>query len=351
MKLYADEPWMVFVFDNFGQDSIRRHSGKGHAALLKPAFVSGIDLVTVAVAFENFRCAVNLRHAATARKHRFISAEPHGAAKITARGALLEFVAFQPFGHQTDNGLTRCTELSRVRLLDTAQISCGFNDRHLHSETNTKIGHVTFTREPRRLDLSFRAALTEPTRHQYAVDVLKERCRVFILEYFRLDPVEIDLHLVGNAAMRKRLDQRFVSVFHARVFPDDGDGDVAFRIAHTLVDQTPPLKVRRLAWLDPKRGQDFGIESLGGIRFRHRIDVVDVSCFDDGAFAYITKKRELTSVAFRNWAVGTAKQNIRLDTDRAQFFHRVLRRLGLELPSAWNERHQSEMDVERVPAR
>ena len=60
----------------------------------------------------------------------------------------------------------------------------------------------------------------------------------------RLDPVEIDLDLVGDAAVRQRLDQRFVGVLHAGVFADDGDGDVAFRIADALVDQRASARDR-----------------------------------------------------------------------------------------------------------
>ena len=45
-----------------------------------------------------------------------------------------------------------------------------------------------------------------------------------------LDPVELDLHAVGHAAMRQRLDQRFVGVLEAGIFADDGDRHLAFRI-------------------------------------------------------------------------------------------------------------------------
>src|SRR6185295_16823141 len=67
-------------------------------------------------------------------------------------------------------------------------------------------------RELRRADLAFGAALAEAAGHQDAVDVLEERRRVLVFEHLALDPVEVDLHLVGDAAMRQRLDQRFVGV-------------------------------------------------------------------------------------------------------------------------------------------
>ena len=78
----------------------------------------------------------------------------------------------------------------------------------------------------------------------------------------RLDPVEIDLDLVGDAAVRERLDQRFVGVLHAGVLADDGDGDVAFRIADALVDQPPAREIGRRAGIDAEGGEHFGCRAL-----------------------------------------------------------------------------------------
>ena len=142
----------------------------------------------------------------------------------------------QPFGHQADHRLRRRAELGRVGVLDAAQIARRLDHRHLHAEADAEIRHVALARELRRADLALGAALAEAAGHQDAVDVLEERRRVLVLEDLALDPVEIDLHLVGDAAMRQRLDQRLVGVLHAGVLADDGDGDLAFRIADALVD-------------------------------------------------------------------------------------------------------------------
>ena len=147
-------------------------------------------------------------------------------------------------------GSLRRAELGRVGLLDAAQIARGFHHRHLHAEADAEIRHIALARELRRLDLALGAALAEAAGHQDAVDVLEEGRRVLVLEHLGLDPVEIDLHLVGDAAMRQRLDQRFIGVLHAGVFADDGDGDVAFRIADALVDGAPARKLGRRARLD-----------------------------------------------------------------------------------------------------
>jgi hypothetical protein len=55
-----------------------------HAVLFEAALVGGVDFVAMAVAFGNFRAAVDPRDAAAARQRRVISAKPHGAAEIAA---------------------------------------------------------------------------------------------------------------------------------------------------------------------------------------------------------------------------------------------------------------------------
>ena len=94
---------------------------EAHAVLLEPVLVGGVDLVAVAVAFGDFRRAVDLRDAAAALERRRIGAEPHGAAEIAVGGALLQLVALEPFGHQADHRLRGRAELGRVGLVDAGR--------------------------------------------------------------------------------------------------------------------------------------------------------------------------------------------------------------------------------------
>src|SRR5499427_3665363 len=350
MELDANEPGMIVILDNFRQDPVGRHARKTHAPLLEAAFVCRVDFVAVAVALGDFSRAINLRHSAYAGQDRIISAKPHGAAEVAARAALLQLIAFEPFGHQSDHRLGRLAELRGIGVFDAAQIARGFHNRHLHAKADPEIRHVPFARELCCLDLSLGAALTESARNENAVDVLEERRRVFVLEHFGLDPVEIDLHLVGDAAVRQRLDQRFVGILHAGVFADNGNRDVTLGVTDALVDEAPTIEIGGLTRFDSESGQNFCIQSLSRIGLRYGVDVVDVASLNHRAFANITEQRELAPLAFRDRPVGAAQENIRLDADRAQFLHRVLGGLGLEFSGAGDERHQSEMDVQRMPA-
>src|SRR6202035_5558892 len=207
------------------------HGAEAYAVLLEPAPIGGVDLVAVAVAFGNVDAAIDAGGLPAALEHRRIGAEPHGAAEIAVAAAPVQLVAFHPFGHQPDHGLGGGAELRRIGLADAAQIARRLHHRHLHAEADAEIGHVPLARELRRLDLAFGAALAEAARHQDAVHMLEERGGILALEHLALDPVEIDLDLVGDAAVRQRLDQRLIGVLHPGILADHRDGDVAFRVA------------------------------------------------------------------------------------------------------------------------
>ena len=120
--------------------------------------------------------------------------------------ALFQHVALQPLRHQTDDRLVGRTEFARRGLVDAGQRTRRLDARHLHAETDAEIGHLAFTRELGRKYLAFRSALAEATGHQDAVDLFQPGRRVFLFEDFAFDPVELDAHTVGHAAMRQRLD-------------------------------------------------------------------------------------------------------------------------------------------------
>ena len=196
-------------------------------------------------------------------------------------------------------------------------------------KADAEIRHVALARELRRADLAFGAALAEAAGHQDAVDVFEERRGVFVFEHLALDPVEIDLDLVGDAAVAQRLDQRLVGVLHAGVLANDGDGDRAFGVAHALIDDVPTLQRRGNPGLDAERRQHLVVEAGGVIRLRHRVDVVDVARFDHGALAHVAEQRKLGALAGGDRPVGAAQQDVGLDADRAQFLDRMLGRFCL----------------------
>src|SRR3984957_6685148 len=304
------------------------------------------------VAFRDFGGpAIDRRDPAAAPQARGIGAKPHRSAEVAALRSLFEFVAAQPFGHQAHDRFCRRAEFGGIGFRNADKIAGSLDHGHLHAETDAEIWHVALARELGRANFSFGTALAEAARNQDAVDVLEERRRVFIFEDLTFDPVEVDLHFVGDAAMRQRFDQRLVGILHAGVFADDGNGHLTFRIPDPLVDDVPALQARRNLGGDTERRQYLIVEGGGMIGLRHGVDVIDVARLDHGGLTHIAEQAELAALFLWNRAIGTAEQDIRLDADRTQLLDRMLGRFGLQLAGAWNERQQRQMDIDRMVTR
>ena len=71
---------------------------------------------------------------------------------------------------------------------------------------------------------------------------------------------------------------------------------------------------------------------------------------DDRLLVDVAEERDLPLDVLVEVAVGPAEQDVGLDADRAQVADAVLRRLGLQLAGGADERHERQVDVERVLA-
>ena len=96
--------------------------------------------------------------------------------------------------------------------------------------------------------------------------------------------------------------------------------------------------------------QDDAIEPFSAEHQRHLVDARDVLGGDDRLLVHVAEQRDLPLDVLVEEAVGAAEQDVGLDADRPQVAHAVLRRLGLQLAGGADERHQRQVDVERVLA-
>ena len=96
--------------------------------------------------------------------------------------------------------------------------------------------------------------------------------------------------------------------------------------------------------------QDDAVDAFLAEHDRHLVDARDVLGGDHGLFVDVAEERDLALDVGRQEAIGAAEQQVGLDADRAQVADAVLRRLGLQLAGGADERHQRQVDVERVLA-
>ena len=80
------------------------------------------------------------------------------------------------------------------------------------------------------------------------------------------------------------------------------------------------------------------------------VDIFHIFRGDDGFFGNTTEQRNLFLYFLGNIVVRAAEQDIGLDTDLSQFFHRVLGGLGLQFSGHADEGNQRQVDKDHVLA-
>ena len=163
------------------------------------------------------------------------------------------------------------------------------------------------------------------------------------------DPLDVDLQLVREAAVVERFVQALVGVLVADVLADDVDRQLVVGVLDAR-DQLLPGLDMPLGLVQVEELEDDPVDPFGGQRHRHFVDRVDVARGDDGFLVDVTEERDLLLDVPRQRPIGAAEQDVGLDADRAQVAHAVLRGLGLHLARRADERHQRQMDIDRVVA-
>ena len=116
------------------------------------------------------------------------------------------------------------------------------------------------------------------------------------------------------------------------------------------IDEVDPGVHPRFGLRQVEPIEDDAVEPFGGEHQRHFVDAGDVLRGDHRFFVDVAEERDLALDVLVEEAIGPAEQDVGLNADRAQVAHAVLRRLGLQLAGRADERHEREVDVERVLA-
>src|SRR5690606_8675363 len=112
-------------------------------------------------------------------------------------------------------------------------------------EADAEERDVLLARPANRLDLAFGAAHAEPAGHQHAGHVRQQRLGAALFDDARVDVVELDLRLVGDAAVRERFVQALVALGEPHALADAGDAHPAARVLDDVDDALPALEPLR----------------------------------------------------------------------------------------------------------
>ena len=310
----------------------------------------GVHLEPVTMPFLNAGRIVNLRDMAAFGECGLIGTQPHGAAQIAALAALLQAFFAHPFGDHADDRLIGRPKFGGRRPSLAGQIAHPFDAGHLHAEAYAEERHLLLAGEADRTDLALAAALAKTAGHEDAVHRLQLGRQIIriLLEQLGIEPFHMHAHAVGHAAMHQRFGKRLIGIRQADIFADDTDGHFAFRVLIAIENIVPARQVWLGRMIQPEGTQHLGIQTLGMIVERHRIDALGVQRRNDRFLADVAELRDLAPLAVRQRTFAAAQQQIGLNAQACQFAHAVLRRFGLQLACGGNERHQRYMDGNRL---
>ena len=154
-----------------------------------------------------------------------------------------EFAPFQgiaahPFGHQPDHRMLARTEFGGAGAGEDRRDPAPPRSppSACRSRCRNRVGAARGQTAPPRSCPRSRVRQSRPARECRARLRAGGAPADLGLEHLRIDPVELDPDIVGDAAMGHRLGEGFVAVRQMRVFADDGDRHPPLRLVDTSDD-------------------------------------------------------------------------------------------------------------------
>ncbi len=282
----------------------------------------------MAVTLGNFRITVNLTSQRAFGQRANLTTQAHRAADVGVFAALFDLArGIEPFGNQADDRIRRVlNELSGVRLGHTGHIAGEFDDSELHTETDTEVGHLVFAGVTDGGNLAFRATTTKAPRHQNGINAFQNTDTV-LLNVFRIEINDIDLAARMDAGVLDRFDQRLVGLGQIDILADESHGHFVLRMLQRNDQVAPDRQIGGLGQ-DIELVADNFVEHLVVQHARDLVDRIGIETLDNRFGHHVAEQGDLATFFDRNRTVSTAEQDVRLDTDFAQFLDGVLGRLG-----------------------
>ena len=240
VELAADEMRVIRKFDHFHISSVRRRTGDLESSSGQCAFVFTVEFITVAMAFADLKLAIDLVGQSTRLDFAGPGAQSHGASQFFHAAQFAQLV-----NHPMRSSRVK---LARIGLRQPANIPGKLDTRSLHAQTNTEIRDFFLASITNCNQHAFNAPLAEASGHENTVVVgqLFFVSAVAGFQSFRLNPVHMQLQIVGQRAVDQRLFQRLVGVFVLDVLADDANRDLSLRVIDAVNDVFP---FREIAFL------------------------------------------------------------------------------------------------------
>src|SRR4051794_10945561 len=215
MELAAEEPRVVFQFNDLDELAVGREAGHAKAALLQLRHVFGVHLVAMAVALVDLLHSIRLPRDRTFLQRARILAEAHRAAERVDADQVAQLV---------DDFVRRLIiELGRIRADHPHHVARELDRRALHAEADAEKRDALFARVTDRAQLAFDAARAESRSDQNPVYAPQLAVVPLGLQLLGVDVDDAHLYIVRDAAVCQRFVQRFIRVAELDVLADEAD--------------------------------------------------------------------------------------------------------------------------------
>src|SRR6185369_3466519 len=242
-------------------------------------------------------------------------------------------------------------EFARVCVFKPANVASVFNAGGLHSETDAEIGNLLLTRVSNPIQHSGDASFAEAAGNKDSVVAfeLSKVAVVLRLKSLCFHPLHNQLEVVVKRCVNERFLQGLIAVFVLDVLANDRDLHFIRRVIGLVHKLLPAMKVGVLRF-HVQVLKDQPINTLTVEDQRHFVYRRNVLSGDDGLFFDVAEERNLRLDVLGEEAIGTAKQNIGLNSDGEQFLDGVLSRLGLQLACCSDPRNECDVNEAGVLA-
>ena len=190
-----------------------------------------IELKAMPVAFADIRYSVGLARKAVGSEMAIVGAQPHGAAQLVDAFQLAQLV---------NDAIRRGrVEFGGVGIVQPAYVAGKLDHHGLHSQADAKVGTRFFACKADGVSMPSMPRLPKPPGTRMPSILSEFLAAVAAIPSLRLDPLDLDLRLVGDAAVQQRFLQAFVRIFVFDILADEADVDLALGILHAIEHLAP----------------------------------------------------------------------------------------------------------------
>ena len=108
----------------------------------------------------------------------------------------------------------------RVGFRQSHYITGKFNHHALHAQTNTQARDIVFTSIFQCSKFSFNTTLSKSRSNQDSVHIFQQFGGITIIQFFRMEQMQIQLTIIINSGLQQRFVDRLISILQFDIFTD-----------------------------------------------------------------------------------------------------------------------------------